>query len=81
MTGWHATTPRKYARYQATGCILSPVRFWLSEGTARRWMERVQGRTVLLRFEVRTAYPLPDHRPRGMAWWTPDHVRDWEPCE
>ena len=77
MTVYHATTPAKLARYEATGCILSPVRFWLNERCARAWAERV-GRTVIVAFErPDAAYPLPDHKPRGMAWWTPDHVRAW----
>lgn len=72
--GYHCTTPAKLARYQATGCILSPVRFWPSEDTARKWMTRT-GRTVLLRIPVSRSWPLPDHKP---ARWTDDLVRTWE---
>lgn len=77
MTGYHATTPRKLARYEATGCILPPVRFWRSAATAQRWAERTK-RSVVLAIEVpEPAYPLPDHQPPGMAWWTPGYVRRW----
>lgn len=77
MIGWHVTTPKKLARYEATGCILPPVRFWRFEDSARQWAQRT-GRTVILRIETSDAYPLPDHQPRGHAWWTPEHVRVWE---
>ncbi len=76
--GYHVTTPRKLARYRETGAILPPVRYWRSEHAARDWMRRVS-RSVVVRFDVTgEAHPLPDHRPRGMAWWTPDLVRAWE---
>ncbi|MFA5053026.1 MAG: hypothetical protein WC565_03140 [Parcubacteria group bacterium] len=75
MNVFHVTTPKKLARYRATGAILPPVRFWPDETTARRWMRRT-GRSVLLTFErPATAYPLPDHRP---ALWTPDLIHTFE---
>ena len=37
MTGYHVTTPRKVARYEATGAILPPVRFWPTLETAQAW--------------------------------------------
>lgn len=75
---YHCTTPKKLHRYEATGAILPPVRYWLSEGAAREWLRKT-GRTVLLAFErPDTSYPLPDHRPRGMAHWSPCMVREWE---
>ena len=77
MTGYHCTTPRQVARYLATGCILPPVRFWCCQESARAWGQRT-GRRVLLRIDVGTAYPLPDHQPRGHAYWSPDHIRTWE---
>lgn len=74
---YHCTTEKKLARYIATGAILPPVRFWTSEITARSWMSRVK-RSVLLRFPwPEEAYPLPDHKPRGCAYWTPGMVREW----
>ena len=77
MKVYHVTTEKKLARYQASGCILPPVRFWPNELTARRWMSRT-GRTVLVSFErPEVAYPLPDHRP---ALWTPEIVREYEEC-
>lgn len=76
MTGYHVTTPAKLSRYEATGMILPPVRFWRWQASATAWGLRT-GRTVVLRIEVGTAYPLPDHRPPGHAWWTPEYVRGW----
>lgn len=77
MIGYHVTTPAKLARYRATGGILPPVRFWRSAKTAWAWAKRT-GRGIVLRVEVGEAHPLPDHHPRGMAWWTPWMVRRWE---
>jgi hypothetical protein len=72
--GYHVTTAAKLERYQQTGAILPPVRFWPGLYTATRWAKRT-GRTVILSFDwPDTAYPLPDHRP---ALWTPDFVREW----
>ena len=76
MIGYHMTTPKKLARYQATGAILPPVRFWQYERSARDWGSRT-GRSVMLVIDVREAFPLPDHKPRGHAWWTPEFVREW----
>lgn len=78
MIGFHVTTPRKLERYEATGAILSPVRFWRFSGSATAWARRT-GRTVILKIEVpdAEAYPLPDHQPRGHAWWTSSLVREW----
>jgi hypothetical protein len=77
MIGYHVTTPKKLLRYESTGAILPPVRFWRFGESAARWARRT-GRTVILRIEAAEAYPLPDHHPRGHAWWTPDIVRGWE---
>lgn len=79
MIGYHVTTPAKLARYQATGSILPPVRFWLTAETAQAWAKRV-GRSVVLEVTVGEAFPLPDHQPRGMAWWSPWCVREWRRC-
>ena len=74
MIGYHVTTPRKLARYKATGAILPPVRYWPTLETAQRWARRT-GRPLILRIDCETSYPLPDHRP---ARWTPELVRQWE---
>ena len=78
MTGYHVTTPAKLQRYADTGCILAPVRFWRSLPTAQAWAQRT-GRTVILRIEAddTIAYPLSDHKPRMMAWWTNANIREW----
>lgn len=70
MVAYHVTTPRKLARYQATGAILPPVRFWPDRVLAERWAKRT-GRTLIAEFEVDESYPLPDHKP---ARWTPTIV-------
>jgi hypothetical protein len=75
MTGYHVTTPAKLSRYIATGnCILPPVRFWKFLQSAENWGKKTQ-RSVILKIEVNEAYPLPDHKPKGHAWWTPEIVR------
>lgn len=73
MTGYHVTTERKIKRYEVTGHIIPPVRFWPDESTARRWMKWT-GRDVLLRIEAAESYPMPDHKP---ARWTPETVKGW----
>ena len=78
MMGYHVTTPRKLERYHKTGCILSPVRFWKYLSSAEAWAKRT-GRTKILRIDVRVAHPLPDHKPRGHAYWTDECVRGWWP--
>lgn len=74
MTGYHVTTPRRAARYQTTGAILPPVRFWPNLYTARRWAKKT-GRTVILQIQCSAAFPLPDHKP---AMWTPETVFQWD---
>jgi hypothetical protein len=72
--GFHVTTQRKLERYERTGAILPPVRYFPNELTARRWMKRT-GRDTLLQIEVTgDSYPLPDHKP---ARWTNSLVRNW----
>jgi len=76
MTLYHVTTPRKVRRYRASGGILPPVRGWRFVASAEAWAAKT-GRTVILKIDVTEAYPLPDHRPRGHAWWSPEIVRSW----
>jgi hypothetical protein len=77
MIGYHCTSENKLKRYEATSCIISPVRFWIYESSARNWLKKT-GRTIILRINVDIAYPLPDHKPNGHAWYTPENVREWE---
>jgi len=78
VTGRHATPPSKLARYQATGASLPPVRFWAVKQSAMAWAARC-GRSIVLEIEVDEArsYPLPDHKPRGHAYWFDGAVRSW----
>lgn len=77
MTLFHVTTRRKLQRYVETGGILPPVRGWLFEGSARAWKKKT-GRDLILRIQVPSSYPLPDHQPPGHAHWHDGVVRTWE---
>lgn len=70
MTGYHVTTTNKLKRYENTGAILPPVRFWPNLLTAQRWAKRT-GRDLILKIETGISYPLPDHEP---AFWTPETI-------
>jgi len=72
-TLFHATTPKKLARYRATGRILPPVRGFDSAAAAVEW-GRTAGRSVIVEVTVVTdVWPLPDHHnSEGLAWWTLD---------
>ena len=73
MIGYHVTTPKKLDRYNNTGAILPPVRFWPNELTAKRWAKRT-GRTIIVKIECEKSYPLPDHKP---ARWTSELIRNF----
>ena len=75
-TLYHATTPRKLARYVATGAILPPVCGFDTLEGVQEWARH--GRTVILKLEVEHAQALPDHHNAyGLAWWTPVAVSRW----
>lgn len=76
MIGYHCTTKKRLERYYATGGILPPVRFWAFESSARDWMKKTQ-RDILLKIVASNAYPLPDHRPRGHAYWSPNIITEF----
>jgi hypothetical protein len=77
-TLWHATTPKKLARYHASGRILLPVRGFDSLDAAKEWARKV-GRSIVLRFEGRDVHKLPDHHVSGygLAWWEDADVETW----
>lgn len=56
---YHATTPRKLARYKATRAILPPVRGFDALAGAQEWARLTNGRSILLRIEVEHAQALP----------------------
>ena len=70
--GYHATTPSKLARYEATGCILAPVWYWPFRAQAEKWAKE-KHRGVLLEIEVGANHPLPRRRCR----WSSENVRTW----
>lgn len=75
LYGFHCTTPAKMRRYQTSGRIIAPVRFWPNLDTAKRWAKRT-GRSVILKIRLEDiSYPLPDHKP---ALWCPADVLEFE---
>ena len=74
MVGFHVTTSKKLQRYELTGGILPPVRFWPTIDTAKRWCKRVN-RDFILEIDCLVSHPLPDHKP---ARWTPELIRKWK---
>lgn len=77
-TIYHATTPRKLARYIATGAILPPVRGFDTQAAAIEW-GRLHGRSIILAVPVSVAWPLPDHHlAEGLAWWSAAQAASWE---
>ena len=77
MIGYHCTTEKKLDRYCKTGAILPPVRFWKYQKSAENWCKRTS-RNILLKIEITETHPLPDHKPIGHAYWSPEIVREWE---
>jgi len=74
MKGYHVTTEKKIERYNKTGCILLPVRFWPGLYTAKNWAKKT-GREVILKIDVIDSHPLPDHIPARFT----EHIIDkWE---
>ena len=77
MILYHATTPKKLARYQSSGRIILPVRGWTTLAAAEEWARRV-GRSIVLEVEGRDVHKLPDHRNRyGTGWWIDHDVTEW----
>lgn len=73
---FHATTPKKFARYQTSRAILPPVRGFDTPMAAAEWGSD-KHRTILVRLEVNPTLVqiLPDHhRDSGLAFWTPERV-------
>ncbi len=69
MKVYHCTTSKKLSRYRITGGILPPVRYWIGEYSAKKWLKQT-GREIILTFDEPTdSYPLPDMH--GCAKWSP----------
>lgn len=76
---YHATTPKKLRRYDASHGVLPPVRGFDTIEAARQWARKTH-RTIILELKVmpELVQALPDHHePTGLAWWTPEKVSDW----
>jgi hypothetical protein len=76
-TLYHVTTKNKLERYKATGCILSPVRGWAFLESAKAWAKKT-GRDTIIELKCEESYPLPDHSPKGHAFWTPEYIRNYK---
>ena len=76
MVGYHCTTEKKLGQYVKTGAILPPVRFWKYPDSAAQWCKRTS-RNIILKINTETEHPLPDHKPNGHAYWTPEVIREW----
>lgn len=77
---YHATTPKKLARYRATGTILTPVRGFDTEQACREWARLHGPRTVIVEIPAAAlpVHPLPDHhRDSGHAWWVSVDVKHY----
>jgi len=71
---YHCTTPKKLKRYEQTGCILSPVRYWTTIYAALKWCKKT-GRSIILVFdEPENSYPLPV---KNGAKWSNQFIRTW----
>ena len=74
---YHATTPKKLKRYEASKRIISPVRGFTTEAAARYWAKRT-GRSIIVSFATTRPYKLPDHHNKyGTAWWNEGDVVDY----
>jgi hypothetical protein len=82
MIGYHVTSSKKYKRYIASGAIFPPVRFWTNINSAKNWRFKT-GRTLILKIKTtdNVTYPLPDHKPKGCAWWADEFIREFEIVE
>lgn len=72
---YHVTTQKKLERFNRSGCILPPVRYWTTLYSALRWARRT-GRLIILEFEEPLiSYPLPQ---KGGTKWSPEIIREWK---
>lgn len=69
--GYHVCTPTLLNKYERTGFILPPVRFWACKKKAIKWGHKC-GRHILITVKPATSYPLPDHKP---GYFSPNHVK------
>lgn len=76
---YHATTPKKAARYRETGRIIKPVRGFNCIEAAMAWAMKT-GRTVIYEIPApaNLTHKLPDHHNQfGTAWWIDQDVADY----
>jgi hypothetical protein len=78
MKLYHSTTQSKAKKYRQTGYIKSPVRGFTTMTASMAWSMKV-GRTVILEFDAKKAYKLPDHHNEfGEAWWNDGDIKDYK---
>jgi len=78
MKLYHSTTQSKAKKYRQTGCIKTPVRGFSSLIGAMAWSMKVN-RTVILEFEAKKPYKLPDHHNKfGEAWWNDGDIKEYK---
>lgn len=79
MTLYHATTPKKMARYRVSGNrILAPVRGFTTLQAASAWALKT-GRTIVLEVLGEDCHKLPDHHNEwGQAWWSDEDVTEFK---
>lgn len=76
-TLYHVTTPKKLARYVASGRIIAPVRGFTTVAAAQEWARRT-GRSIILEVCGTDCNKLPDHHNQfGCAWWIDHDVTEW----
>lgn len=78
MKLYHSTTQAKAKKYRQTGFIQSPVRGFTTITASMAWSMKV-GRTVILEFEAKKPYKLPDHHNEfGEAWWNDGDIKEYK---
>lgn len=74
---YHVTTPKKYQRYQKSGCIMPPVRAWEKMEDALDFSFRT-GRTIILRLKLPNKLRLFGHKGKAVYYEGPLHLPDHE---
>lgn len=67
---YHATTPKKFEKYQTSKCIIPPIRVFNTIEGAIAWSLHAR-RSIIIAIPCnKKVYKLPDHHNRfGIAYW------------